>query len=126
MKTNLIILLCVALILSFSSCQEETFTKEETFTEEETFSAETIEEEETLSDVEIELVKTEIVEWQGFNPDEIGWREVEKFDGVDAYIFSCVVCEEEYVQYSFVVSVEYYKGEIDIDAWQLYEKGGAE
>lgn len=114
MKTNLIILLFVALILSFSSCQEETF------------SVETIEEEETLSDVEIELVKTEIVEWQGFNPDEIGWREVEKFDGIDAYIFSCVVCEEEYVQYSFVVSVEYYNGEIDVDAWQLYEKGGAE
>jgi hypothetical protein len=103
MKTNLIIILCIALIFAFTSCQEE-----------------------TLSDMEIELVKTEIVEWQGFNPDEIGWREVEKFDGVDAYIFSCVVYEEEYVQYSFVVSVEYYKGEIDIDAWQLYEKGGAE
>lgn len=114
MKTNLILLLCVVLILSFSSCQEKTF------------SGETIEEAETLSDVEIELVKTEIVEWKGFNPDEIGWREVEKFDGVDAYIFSCVVYEEEYVQYSFVVSVEYYKGEIDVDAWQLYEKGGAE
>jgi hypothetical protein len=103
---------------------EETLAEEETFVEE-TFSIETIEEEETLSDVEIELVKTEIVKWKGFNPDEIGWREVEKFDGVDGYIFSCVVCEEEYVQYSFVVSVEYYKGEIDIDAWQLYAKGGA-
>lgn len=92
----LIILLCVVFILSFSACQQ------------------------TLSDSEIELVKTEIVEWLGFNPDEIAWREIEKLDDVDAYIFSCIVCEEEYVQYSFIVSVTYYKGEIDIDAWQLY------
>jgi hypothetical protein len=101
-KKILIILLCAVFILSFSACQQEAFSVK------------------TLSDVEIELVKTEIVEWQGFNPDEMVWRETEKLDDIDAYIFSCIVCEEEYIEYSFIVSVKYYNGEIDIDAWQLY------
>jgi hypothetical protein len=98
-KKILIILLCVVFILSFSACRDTV---------------------ETLSDTEIELVKTEIIEWKGFNPHGIVWTEIEKLADIDAYIFSCIVCEEEYVQYSFIVSVRYYKEEIDIDAWQLY------
>lgn len=103
MKTKFIILLlCLLIVVAFSSCERN-----------------------VISDEERELVRTEIIEWKGFDPEAIAWREVEKIEDRDAYIFSCIVEGEDIIQYTFAVKIEYIDGEIDIDAWEVYVKGGA-
>lgn len=108
MKTKFIIfLLCLLIVVAFSSCEGN-----------------------VISDEERELVRTEIIEWKGFDPEAIAWREVEKIEDRDCYIFSCIVegedIGEDIIQYTFAVKIEYIDGEIDIDAWEVYVKGGAE
>ena len=107
MKTKFIIfLLCLLIVVAFSSCERN-----------------------VISDEERELVRTEIIEWKGFDPEAIAWREVEKIEDRDCYIFSCIVegedIGEDIIQYTFAVKIEYIDGEIDIDAWDVYVKGGA-
>ena len=104
MKTKFIrFLLCLLIVVAFSSCERN-----------------------VISDEERELVRTEIIEWKGFDPEAIAWRVVEKIEDRDAYIFSCIVEGEDIIQYTFAVKIEYIDGEIDIDAWEVYVKGGAE
>lgn len=112
MTKFIIFLLCLLIVVAFSSCERNVTSDEER--------------ELVISNEERELVISEIIAWKGFDPKAIAWREVEKIEDRDAYIFSCIVEGEDIIQYTFAVKIEKIDGEIDIDAWEVYVKGGAE